>query len=300
MRHGHVDHHRDAQGEVDGLGQLARRVGQVAGGEGDHAEAEEGEEGQRDARDDVAERRVARERQQVRVQVGQGRDREHREDPDHHDDHDGLCSSNDLRAQDVQRGHHEQHEDAEGLDPARVAEDRVAGVAAEGDRDHRGDDRVHREQHPREHPGEVSFAPAADDVLEEAARRGVPRPQLGEGVALEHRDDAGEHEGDPDGGARHLPGRAQQREDAGSHHRTDPDERGVAHGQGPRRNLRRTLRARRYLLTTVHVSTVTCEDSPAHHPRGGGARPPRRGAPWSTKEAPHVDHRDAGRRGADP
>ena len=193
-----------------------------------------------------------------------------------------------------------------GLTQSRVAEDRIAGVAAEGDRDHRGDDRVHRQQHPRQHPGEVPFAPAAHDVLEEATGRGVPRPQLGEGVALEHRDDAGEHEGDPDGSTGHLPGRAQQCEDAGPDHGADPDERGVADGRvrappvpapvpaPAAAPCGSALGTRGYLLAVVHDPTVTCDDSPSHHPRGGGACPPRRGARWATKEAPHVHHRVAG------
>ena len=62
---GHVDHGGDAERKVDRRGQLPRRVGQVLGGERDHAEAEEREERQRDAGHDVLERWVAGERQQV-------------------------------------------------------------------------------------------------------------------------------------------------------------------------------------------------------------------------------------------
>ena len=74
------------------LRQLPGRVGQILGGERDDTESEKREEGQRDARHDVGDSGVAREREQVQVEVGEGGDGEHREDPDD-DDHDhGLRS----------------------------------------------------------------------------------------------------------------------------------------------------------------------------------------------------------------
>ena len=64
-----VEDGRDAEGGVHRQRQLSRRIAQVAGGEGDHAEAEVGEERERDARDDVRRGRVAAEREQVEVDV---------------------------------------------------------------------------------------------------------------------------------------------------------------------------------------------------------------------------------------
>ena len=78
------------QGEEQGAGQLAGRVGEILGRERDDAESQEGEERQGDAGHDVAERRVLGERQQVGVHVGERRHREHGEDADHDDDDDGL------------------------------------------------------------------------------------------------------------------------------------------------------------------------------------------------------------------
>ena len=93
-----VHDRRDAERQVDRPGQLAVRVGEVLGREGDDTEAEEGEEGQRDAGHDVAQRGIPREREQVEVQVRQRRDREHDEDPDDDHDHHGLGTGDDLRA----------------------------------------------------------------------------------------------------------------------------------------------------------------------------------------------------------
>ena len=86
-----------------GARQLARRVGEVLGGERDDAEAQEGEERQGDAGHDVAERRVAGEGEEVGVEVGERRHREHGEDADHDDDDDGLGPGHGLRPDDVER-----------------------------------------------------------------------------------------------------------------------------------------------------------------------------------------------------
>ena len=85
----------------------------------------------------------------------------------------------------LRRGHHEEDEHREQLDPVVVVGDRGAGVAAERHRDHRGDDRVDRQQQPRDDACEVALPPPSDDVLEQPAGRGVPRPELGEGVTLQ-------------------------------------------------------------------------------------------------------------------
>ena len=61
----HVGRGRHAERDVHRLRELARRVAKVADRERDHAEAEVGEERQRDAGDDVRQRRVAAEREQV-------------------------------------------------------------------------------------------------------------------------------------------------------------------------------------------------------------------------------------------
>ena len=88
QRDGDVDDRGDPQRQEHRLGQLAGRLGQVLGGEGDDAEAQEGEEGQRHAGDDVLERRVPGERQQRRVNVHERDHREEGQDPQHHvDDH---------------------------------------------------------------------------------------------------------------------------------------------------------------------------------------------------------------------
>ena len=229
-----VDDGGDAEREVDGLGELVGRVGQVLGGEGDDAEAEEGEEGQRHAGHDLAEGGVAGERQQGGVEVGQRRDREDAQDADHDDDDQGLGAGDHRGAEDVQGGHHQHDEDREGSDPVVVVGDRGAGVAAERDRDHGRDDRVDGEEHPGDDAGEVALSPAPDDVLEEAAGGRVPGTHLGEGVALQRGYPARQQERDPHRRSGHLPGRPQQREDARPDHRADPDERGLARRQGAR------------------------------------------------------------------
>ncbi len=73
-------------------------------------------------------------------------------------------------------------------------------------------------------------------VLEHAAGGRVPGAELGERVALEHGDRAGEEERDPHRGAGDLAGRAEQGEDAGSDHGAHTDERGLAHVQLGRRS----------------------------------------------------------------
>ena len=70
-----VDHRGDAEREVQRPGQLPCRVGQILRRERDDAEPEKREEGQGDARHDVGEPGVAGEGQEVRVEVGERRDR---------------------------------------------------------------------------------------------------------------------------------------------------------------------------------------------------------------------------------
>ena len=101
--HRDVDHGCDPQGQEQGARQLAGRVGEILGRERDDAESQEGEERQRHAGHDVAERRVAREGQQVGVHVGERRHREHGEDADHDDHDDRLGLGDGLRSGDVER-----------------------------------------------------------------------------------------------------------------------------------------------------------------------------------------------------
>ena len=120
----------------------------------------------------------------------------------------------------------------EELGPPRVAVgDGAARVAAERDGDHARDDRVRGQDEPGDDAGEVAVAPTSHDVFEQAARRRVPRAQLGEGIALQSGDRARDQERQPDRGARDLTGRAEQREDPRADHRADADERGLAHRQ---------------------------------------------------------------------
>ena len=100
-----VQHRRDAEGEIHRLRQLTRRVAQVADGEGDDAEAEIREEGEGDTRDDVVERRIAAESEQVPVDVHQGDGDEDGEDRQEEDDDQRLGAVDDLRADDVDARH---------------------------------------------------------------------------------------------------------------------------------------------------------------------------------------------------
>ena len=178
-------------------------------------------------------RRIAGERQQVEVQVGQRGDREDREDADHDDDHQRLCPRHDVRPQDVQARHHQQDQDREEAGPASRVVDGRAGVVPERHRHHGGDDRVDGEHHPGDDAREVPLPPPADHVLQEPACRGVASAHFRERVALQRSHHL------PPGGTRstpragHLAGRTQQREDPRADHRADTDERGVAHRQGP-------------------------------------------------------------------
>ena len=76
--------------------------------------------------------------------------------------------------------------------------------------------------------GDVPVAEPAHDVLEQAAGRRVPGAELGERVALQPGDGTGEEERQPDRGAGHLAGGAEQGEDPGADHRADADERRLA------------------------------------------------------------------------
>ena len=94
-----------------------------------------------------------------------------------------------LGAHDVQERHHDDDQHGEDLDPAVAAVgDRRARVAAERHRDHAGDDGVRGEDQPGDDAGDVAVAEAAGDVLEHPAGRRVARAELGERVALQHRD----------------------------------------------------------------------------------------------------------------
>ena len=79
--------------------------------------------------------------------------------------------------------------------------------------------------------GEVALAESAAEVFEQPRGRGVAGAELGERVALQPGDRAGDEEGQPHRGAGHLPGRAEQREDAGADHGADADECGLPHRQ---------------------------------------------------------------------
>ena len=81
------------------------------------------------------------------------------------------------------------------------------------------------------HAVTVAMWPTAEptvDVLEHPGGGRVARAELRERVALQPGDRAGQRERDPDGRAGHLAGGAQQREDAGTDHGADTDERRLA------------------------------------------------------------------------
>ena len=154
---------------------------------------------------------------------------------------------------------------------------RRAGVAAEGHRDHARHDGVGREDQPGDDPGGVPVAEAPDDVLEEPARRRVAGAELGERVALQAGDRAGDQERDPDRRAGHLAGRAEQGEDPGADHRADADERGLANVQRGRR--RRSSAA---AFVTAHRLPSTGLDADGTD-RTGDRAPPRVG--WYDEQA---------------
>jgi hypothetical protein len=146
-----VRRRRDAQGEVHGPRKLPGRVAQIAGGEGDDAEAEVGEERQRDARDDVREGRIAAEGEQAEVDVGHGHADEDDEDGEQDDDDQRLRPVDHPRADEVDRRHRDHDRRREDVVPAagRVVSDEERGrVAAERDRDHRADDHEADEELP--------------------------------------------------------------------------------------------------------------------------------------------------------
>ena len=189
---------------------------------------------QRDAGHDVAERRVAREGEEIGIEVGERRHGEHGEDADHDDDDDGLGPRHGSRPDDVdhRHRHHDQH--GEGLGPrlSAIPHDR-AGVAAEGHGDHAGDDGVGGEDQPGDDAGDVAVAEPADDVLEQATCRRVPGAELGEGVALQPGDGAGDEERQPHGRPGDLARCAEEGEDPRADHRADADERRLTHAERP-------------------------------------------------------------------
>ena len=65
--------------------------------------------------DDISQRRVAGEGQEMRVDVGQRRHREHGENTDNHVHYDRLGSGHRLRAQNVEDSHSQEDKDGEGL-----------------------------------------------------------------------------------------------------------------------------------------------------------------------------------------
>ena len=100
-----VEHGRHAQGAVHGTRELSGGVAQVAGGEGDHAEAEVGEERERHAGEDLREGRIPAEGEQIRVDVDD-RDRdENGEDGEQENDDHRLRLVHDARADQVDRRH---------------------------------------------------------------------------------------------------------------------------------------------------------------------------------------------------
>ena len=227
-----VQHRRHAERRVHRLRQLARRVAQVARGEGDHAEAEVGEEGEGDARDDVVERRIAAEGEQVEVDVRQRDDDEDGEDREEEDDDQRLRAVDDLGADDVDARHREHDQRREHVVPARrraLTDEEGRGVAPERDGDHRADDHDRGEvAQPGGDPDEPSVAEPLDQVRDDPARRGEADAHLDDGVAEQRGDDPGEEEREPDGRPRDRSGLAEQREDAGADHGADAEEGGAA------------------------------------------------------------------------
>ena len=130
--------------------------------------------------------------------------------------------------------------------------DGFARVAAERHGDHRGDDRVGGEEQPRDDSREVAVPEALADVFEQSSGRREPRAELGERVALQHRDDARDQERQPDGRAGDLTGRAEEGEDPGADHRADADEGGLPDGQPCGRA--------RFSVLTARASVQDCGD----------------------------------------
>ena len=140
--HAHGPEHAQGHRHVDGRGQpdrdrhgprqLARRVGQILGGERHHAEAEEGEERQGDAGHDVTDARITGRRESREVRVQHRDHREEREDAHHHEDDDALDPRHERRTGDVQQGHRRHEHHREQLRRGRVVVgERGARIAAE-------------------------------------------------------------------------------------------------------------------------------------------------------------------------
>ena len=144
------------------------------------------------------------------------------------------------RAGDVEDGHRHEQGDGEDLHPGGVvAGERRAGVAPEREGDHRRDDAVRDVGQPGDDRRDVAVAEALVDVLEQATGGRELGTELGERVALQRGDAAGEQERQPDRRPGDLAGGAEQREDPGADHRGDADEgrllgADVALGAGPR------------------------------------------------------------------
>ena len=234
----HVGRARHAKREVHRRRQLARRIAQVACRERDHAEAQVGEERQRDARDDVRQRRIAAERQQVQVDVDDRHADEDGEDGEQDDDDQRLRPVDDPRADQVDPQHPEHDGRREHVVPAArgvVADEKRGGIAAERDRHHRAHDHDGREvAQPRRDSDEAAVSEPLGEVRDQAARGREAHAELDDGVAEQAGDDPGEQERQPHGGARDRTRLAEQREDARADHRADTEEGGAADGHRAR------------------------------------------------------------------
>ena len=115
-------------------------------------------------------------------------------------------------------------------------------ITAEREGHHDRDDLSDHVKQPGHDPGHVPVAKPLHKELDRSPLRGVSGAELGEGVALQHRDHAGDQEGKPHRTTSNGSRFAKQREDASSHHRADAQEGSV---KDP------------YLTATVSLSHLT-------------------------------------------
>ena len=130
-----------------------------------------------------------------------------------------------------------------------------AGVAAERDGDHGGDDGVGAIGQPGDDAREMPVAESLGDIFEYSSCRWIASTEFGEGITLQPRDPAGEQERDPDRRTCNLTGRTQEGEDARTYHRADADESGLPHRQVLLRRCGTGRRSR---------PSALCPPSPAH------------------------------------
>jgi hypothetical protein len=135
-------------------------------------------------------------------------------------------------ARHVGQHHDDDHGRGEEIDMQRrqgVAQRQPAGIGAEGLGDHgEGDQQADQEQ-DREPARQHAPRKGSVEILHDAAR---PREAAGEasvGIARQQGDGAADGEREVDVAAGHQRRLAQQREDAGAHHRANAERRHAPH-----------------------------------------------------------------------